>query len=463
MRAAIYTRISKDLRDGAGVARQERECRKLCEEKGWEIVDVFSDNDISAFGKKERPAFNQMLKLVEQGKVDVLVAWDTDRFYRRNRDLDKLIDICEETPFQVRTINSQVIDLNTAQGRYMARILVANSSWEVDHQIDRQKAAHSDRALRGRYRGGPVPFGFRRVQGKPGYLEHDPKSAEALRWGVAHLLAGGTLGEVGREWAKRGVIKPHKNNRSNRVDVRRRLKSSRIAGLETHNGETYPATTYEGIISESDWRAVNALITSRHSGARSPGQERKYLGTGVYRCGKGDCNGTMVTVKHTARGDEARRYVCRVCQGVSRNIIRVDELVVDTIIHYLEANKLAVTKKQQGSQIKKLLAEKRSIEERMKLTGEMFATGEVTKTQFLTMNKTLIEDLEHIESQIDREAKSEPLAKINLEGNDIRKAWDSLTIEQQANVIRDLVTVRIRPQAPGVLFEPEAIEFEWLL
>jgi len=50
-RAAIYTRISKDLAlEGLGVARQLKDCRALAEKYGWTVVEEFEDNDISASG-----------------------------------------------------------------------------------------------------------------------------------------------------------------------------------------------------------------------------------------------------------------------------------------------------------------------------------------------------------------------------------------------------------------------------
>ena len=48
--AAIYTRISKDDRgDQLGVMRQEKDCRAPAERKGWPVVQVFRDDDVSAF------------------------------------------------------------------------------------------------------------------------------------------------------------------------------------------------------------------------------------------------------------------------------------------------------------------------------------------------------------------------------------------------------------------------------
>ena len=50
VRAAIYTRISKDTEDTRlGVERQEKDCRRLCADRGWTVVDVYCDIHESMF------------------------------------------------------------------------------------------------------------------------------------------------------------------------------------------------------------------------------------------------------------------------------------------------------------------------------------------------------------------------------------------------------------------------------
>src|SRR4029453_14556301 len=60
-RAAIYCRISRDPRgDLLGVQRQAPPCRALCERLGWEVVEVYTDDDLSAYTGKHRPASAEM-------------------------------------------------------------------------------------------------------------------------------------------------------------------------------------------------------------------------------------------------------------------------------------------------------------------------------------------------------------------------------------------------------------------
>src|SRR4051812_20291823 len=103
--AGIYVRISDDkAEDAAGVGRQERDCRELAARQGWEVADVYVENDTSAFKRRTvrlpdgssaqrvvRPAFRQMLEDITAGAVDAVVGYDLDRIARDPRDLEDLI------------------------------------------------------------------------------------------------------------------------------------------------------------------------------------------------------------------------------------------------------------------------------------------------------------------------------------------------------------------------------------
>ena len=68
--AVIYCRISKDDQDDRlGVQRQERMCRKLARDRGLDVVDVLTDNDLSAFKGKRRPAFEAVVDLLKKHPI----------------------------------------------------------------------------------------------------------------------------------------------------------------------------------------------------------------------------------------------------------------------------------------------------------------------------------------------------------------------------------------------------------
>ena len=47
LRAAIYARYSTDKQKDTSVEDQIRLCRRLCEQKGWQVTEVFTDHALS--------------------------------------------------------------------------------------------------------------------------------------------------------------------------------------------------------------------------------------------------------------------------------------------------------------------------------------------------------------------------------------------------------------------------------
>ncbi len=105
-RAVLYVRISDDPEGlEKGVDRQEQDCRAFAEAHGMVVVEVFRENDTSAFKQRTitllsgekvrrvvRPRFRAMLQMLSRGGGDAMVAYDLDRAVRDPRDLEDLID-----------------------------------------------------------------------------------------------------------------------------------------------------------------------------------------------------------------------------------------------------------------------------------------------------------------------------------------------------------------------------------
>ncbi len=87
-RAVIYARQSLDRSgESATVERQVQDCRALADSRGWGVVAVEQDNDVSASTGKARPGYKRVLGMVERRAGDRVVVWAVDRLTRRMRDL----------------------------------------------------------------------------------------------------------------------------------------------------------------------------------------------------------------------------------------------------------------------------------------------------------------------------------------------------------------------------------------
>ena len=186
--AVIYTRISKDeARQHLGVDRQERLCRDLADRDGLTILEVLTDNDVSAYGRKKRPGFERLVDMLRSGEAGAVVTYHADRLYRRTTDLERLVPLVEVTGAQVHTVAAGNIDLTAASGRMVARMLGAAAQGESERTGERIKAKHDELAAAGKPPGGRPPFGYSK-----GY-EVNPDEAEAVRYMAQRVLEDGSL------------------------------------------------------------------------------------------------------------------------------------------------------------------------------------------------------------------------------------------------------------------------------
>lgn len=126
MRAAVYTRISRDeAGDGLGIERQEQDCRRPCDQRGWSVATHLSDNDFSASTGRLRPAYQRLTSAIRNKQVDVVVAWAPERLHRSPRELEDFLELIESTGTSVETVEAGAWDVSTSHGRLVARMLGA--------------------------------------------------------------------------------------------------------------------------------------------------------------------------------------------------------------------------------------------------------------------------------------------------------------------------------------------------
>lgn len=106
VRIVLYVRISDDPEGlEKGAERQEADCRAYAESLGYEVIEVFRENDTSAFKQRTitlptgekvrrviRPLFRTLLSFLARGGAEAMNAYDLDRAVRDPRDLEDLID-----------------------------------------------------------------------------------------------------------------------------------------------------------------------------------------------------------------------------------------------------------------------------------------------------------------------------------------------------------------------------------
>ncbi|WP_447646762.1 recombinase family protein [Nocardioides zeae] len=280
MRATIYCRISKD-REGAGlgVGTQEADCRALAAELGATIVSVHTDNDVSAYSGKPRPGYQALLADVENGRIDSVLVWHTDRLHRSPSELESYIATCEPRGVRTYTVKAGPIDLSTPAGQLVARQLGAVARYEIDHARERMHRAKQRSADSGRWKGGRRPFGYE----ADGVTIRESEAA-LIRDAADQVLAGVAIRAIARSWNESGSTtttgKPWTLHGPRRVLLR-----PRNAGLMEHRGEVIGEAEWPAILEAEKWRAVVRLLEDPSRRTNNTNSAVRWLGSGLFRCG----------------------------------------------------------------------------------------------------------------------------------------------------------------------------------
>ena len=128
-RAAIYVRVSTD-KQSESVANQTSGLRQVAERRGWQVVEIYTDEGISgAKGRDKRPALDAMLNDASRRKFDVVMAWAIDRVGRSLIDLLSTIQHLEAAGVDLY-LDAQNIDTTTPMGRLLFQVTGAFAEFE---------------------------------------------------------------------------------------------------------------------------------------------------------------------------------------------------------------------------------------------------------------------------------------------------------------------------------------------
>jgi site-specific DNA recombinase len=294
-RTALYTRISRDQEGKKlGVERQRQDLEAFASSSGLAVVGHYEDNDIGAStsSTKPRPEYERMLSDVRAGKLDVILAYTASRLTRRPDEREELIRLSQRFGIRLQFKNSPTVDLSTADGRKMARLLGAIDTGETEGIAERVSRAAKQRAANGQMHGGRPAFGYEAVRQvvdnryRIVRLDHHPEHARWVREAARRLLAGESLYGIARDWeakdratANGAVWRPR--------TIKRIVTSPAVAGLREYDGQLIPAKDWKPILKRADWDRLRALLgDDMHQSRPFPtGQTApKHALSGLMRC-----------------------------------------------------------------------------------------------------------------------------------------------------------------------------------
>jgi site-specific DNA recombinase len=449
--AAIYTRISDDPTGrGLGVGRQLEDCKALAKRHGWRVAKTFDDNDISAYSGKTRPGFEAMLAAMKVGEFGALICWHTDRLYRNMADLERVIEIADANRIEIRTVQGGTLDLSTSAGRMVARILGSVARQESEHTSERRKRANAQKAASGEWSTARRPFGYT-MDGKP--LEPE---ATAIRTAVADVLAGKSIRAVAREWNKQGLRTSGTGQPWASPMVRRILTKPRYAALVVYQGEIIGTGTWTPLIDEDTHRGLVAYL-SDPSRVTKLGFERKYQGSGVYRCGVcGEPLGAF-----SPSGGKARAYACPE-RHVRRQGEALDACIDMIVLGWLSGADIGKLIESPGVDVARLHSQRAALTARMDELAALFAEGSISGAQLKRGTAELSAAVKTAEAELAAAMRGNPVAAFVNAGSQLENRWAATSPDVRSKIIDQILTVTVNRSPRGLRrFEPEYIDISW--
>lgn len=151
---AIYTRQSIDKLDSLSIESQIEYCKKFSSDE----IKIYQDKGFS--GKNtNRPAFQQLMSDVADGRITKILVYRLDRFSRSIADFGQIWKVLEEHGVQFQSVTEQ-FDTSSPMGRAMLNIIMTFAQLERETTAERVRDNYNHRFSLGAWPGGPAPYGF---------------------------------------------------------------------------------------------------------------------------------------------------------------------------------------------------------------------------------------------------------------------------------------------------------------
>lgn len=471
-----YRRVSSEeqAKSGFSLLAQKDRLEQFARSQGWTIIQHYEDDGYSAKNMK-RPALQRMLADSQPGEI--ILVYKLDRLTRSVQDLYWLLDRFQKTGALFKS-STEDFSTTTANGRLFLSLVGAMAQWERETISERSTLGLAQKAQKGEWGGGPVPFGFKAVEwivdGRPVVrkgrtliqLVRDPDLAHIVEEIFARYLAGQGVRSISVWMNDEKRVRAAKGGKWSDTSISRILQNPLFCGLirqgqrsarpDAEVGPLREAINVEPIVSVDVWQQVQSMFE-----ARKGMPPRLATGTwplsGVARCGI--CGRALTKSPHAEKHRRYYRclgYVRGLCGGkgpgksltsVPADSIerQVGELIaslqhpdnLDAIFSRFDAE----TQRQYGAtnaERKRLLGEITRCEKAIRRWKEPYEAEEITWTEYKmevgphqAQLRTLQEALSQLQ-EMPAPPEREALATFAV---DFQLAWEHLTPPERKSLL----------------------------
>jgi site-specific DNA recombinase len=302
MKVGLYLRVStqEQAKEGYSIGEQESRLKDYSKAMRWDIHKVYVDPGYSG-ADINRPALQDLISDVEEGKIDKVVVYKLDRLSRSQLDTLFLIEkvfLANDCDFVSMTEN---FDTSTPFGRAMIGILAVFAQLERERIKERMMMGKEARAKEGGWNGGRSPIGYEHDKALDKLILNEYEAMQVKE--LFDLFVGGNhnLRDIERIFLEKGYR--HKYGAWDPKSMRRVLRSKLYTGQIFYQGKWYKSN-HTAFIDEHTHEEVVKILDARAEAFRltgiKPGVQTTFLG-GLLYCKH--CGGKYTKQKGGTRSD----------------------------------------------------------------------------------------------------------------------------------------------------------------
>jgi len=385
MKYFLYIRKStdEDDRQVLSLEAQETELKEFALRENLPIAATFRESQTAK--EPGRPIFNDMLKRMESGEAEGILAWHPDRLARNSIDGGRIIFLIDTG--KIKALKSPTFWFEpTPQGKFMLNIAFGQSKYFVDNLSENTKRGLRQKLRRGELPG-YAPLGYLNDL-RTHTLTKDPERFRLVRK-IFELYATGnySLKDLRKLITSAGLLSRKKNMLSV-SNIQSILSNSFYYGVFKYNGELYDGK-HEPMIAKKLFEACQKVMVDR-SRPKKPSQ-KEYPFRNMLVCGECGC----AITSETQKGHNYYRCTKKRDKKCSQKYIR-EEVLAEEVANELQKVSLS------SAWAEWMLTELNKEEAEAAQSGAVFAQNLKDKIKELEGKLDILLDA-HLDGTISRE------------------------------------------------------------
>ena len=332
MNAVIYARYSSHSQTEQSIEGQLRDCYEYARRYDINVVGEYIDRATSGM-TDERPDFQRMIADAAKKQFERVIVWKLDRF-ARNR-YDSALYKHRLKQYGIRVISAMENVGEGDESILLEALLEASAEYYSLDLKKKIKRGQRENIAKGKYCGGPIPYGYKLIDGK---LRVDDKTAPTVRFLFEQYASGVPMKEIIDELTRRGV----RGSRGGALTYNtfsRVLTNTTYIGQYKYKGDVVPDLAEPMIDADLFERTQTVVKANAHAPAANKA-EVDYLLQGKAFCGK--CGSHMVGESGRGKnGDTYYYYACanrkkrHTCKKKNEKKDFIEWYVVEQTVQYV--------------------------------------------------------------------------------------------------------------------------------